>query len=125
MYMFEDEVVENRLGEALEAELSKSGIKEKQKEISCIITRLCSNMTKEEMEIFDEAEEKILQYISFYGETAYRLGAMDGIKYGIEQKAAQYHIRHAESRGGGHWLPGKGYSPGRYHFTAFIQHRTQ
>ena len=27
MYMFEDEVVENRLGEALEDELSKSGIK--------------------------------------------------------------------------------------------------
>lgn len=87
MYMFEDEVVENRLGEALEAELSKPDIKEKQKEISCIISRLCSNMTKEEMEIFDEAEEKILQYISFYGETAYRLGAMDDIKYGIEQKA--------------------------------------
>ena len=98
MYMFEDEVVENRLGEALEAELSKSGIKEKQKEISCIISRLCSNMTngtildyaskrKEEMDILDEAEQKILQYISFYGETAYRLGAMDGIKYGMEQKA--------------------------------------
>ena len=30
MYMFEDEVVENRLGEALEAELSKPDIKEKQ-----------------------------------------------------------------------------------------------
>lgn len=87
MHMFGDEVVKNRLGEALEAELAKSGIREKQKEISCILGRWYNNMTKEEMEIFDEAEEKILQYISFYGETAYRLGAMDDIKYGIEQKA--------------------------------------
>ena len=35
----------------------------------------------------DKVEDKVIQYISLYTETAYKLGVKDGIKIGVEQKA--------------------------------------
>ncbi len=87
MDMLSDEIVITRTGEALEKELKKAGHYKKLKEISDITKIWRKGMTEKTLELYDKVEDKVIQYISFYTETAYRLGVKDGIRLGMEQGA--------------------------------------
>jgi len=87
MDMLSDEIVITRTGEALEEELKKAGYHKKLKEIADITKVWRKGMTGETLELYDRVEDKVMQYISFYAETAYRFGVKDGIRLGMEQGA--------------------------------------
>ena len=82
-----DAMVINRVGEALEEELEKAGQYKKLKEIADITKVWRKGMAGETLELYDKVADKVMQYISFYAETAYRLGVKDGTKLGMEQEA--------------------------------------
>ena len=87
MDMLSDEIVITRTGEALEEELKKAGHHKKLKEIADITKVWRKGMAKETLELYNKVEDKVMQYISFYAETAYRLGVKDGVSLGMEQGA--------------------------------------
>ena len=87
MDMLSDEIVITRTGEALEEELKKAGHHKKLKEIADITKVWRKGMAKETLELYNKVEDKVMQYISFYAETAYRLGIKDGVSLGMEQGA--------------------------------------
>ena len=71
----------------MEEELKKAGHHKKLKEIADITKVWRKGMAKETLELYDKVEDKVIHYISFYAETAYRLGVKDGVSLGMEQGA--------------------------------------
>lgn len=92
MERLSDELVGNRMGDPLETILQKDHKHmQKQKELSNLLRkywkkplRTKRQWVREENKIWDS----IGRYNYSYGETAYRLGYEDGVRVGMEKKAA-------------------------------------
>lgn len=87
-----DEMVEIRMGEPLEKRLQKDDVyMQRQKELVGVL-RECWEIRprtkKQRVRKSDIIWDSIGRYNYSYGETAYRLGYEDGVRAGMEQKAA-------------------------------------
>lgn len=87
-----DEQIENRMGEPLEARLRENvAYMEAQKELSIILRKhweVPPRTKKQRVRKSDKIWDSIGRYNYSYGEAAYRLGYEDGVRVGMEQKAA-------------------------------------
>lgn len=87
-----DEIVEIRMGEPLEKRLQKDDVyMQRQKELAGVL-RECWEIRprtkKQRVRKSDIIWDSIGRYNYSYGEAAYRLGYEDGVRAGMEQKAA-------------------------------------
>lgn len=92
MEKLSDQLVETRMGEPLEKRLKEdSRFMQRQEELAVILPecgKMCSQTKKQRMEISDKIWDGIGRYNYAYGEAAYRLGYEDGVRVGLEKKAA-------------------------------------
>ncbi len=92
MERLSDELVEKRMGEPLETMLQKDHKHiQKQKELSNVLRKYCENplrTKRQRVREDDKIWDSIGRYNYSYGEAAYRLGYEDGVRVGMEKKAA-------------------------------------
>lgn len=92
MERLSDELVRNRMGEPLETMLQKDHKHmQKQKELSNVLYKYwnkCPRTKRQRVREDNKIWDSIGRYNYSYGEAAYRLGYEDGVRVGMEKKAA-------------------------------------